>query len=534
MKATQLPLILHLTATLLAFSAPSASAAIHYVNVDGASPMPPFTNWTTAALTIQDSVDAAAPGDQILVTNGIYQTGGRVVYGGMTNRVAVDRAVTVQSVNGAAVTVIQGFQVPGTTNGNNAIRSVYLSNGAALVGFTLTKGATGSSGDDLSEQSGGGVWCESSTAVVSNCVLAGNSASSIGGGAVSGTLNACILTGNAACFGGGGSAGGILNDCVITANWGHYGGGAAGSTLNRCTVAGNLGFFGGGAFDSRLNNCALSTNLAGNGGGVSGGTANNCVIEGNMATGVGGGAVNATLDNCTVTANAATPAGGGVVASIVNSCIVYYNKAPNEDNFSGSFLSYSCTFPLPANGIVNVASPPLFMDVGSGNLRLQSNSPCINAGSNAWMPVDRDLDGNPRIIGGKVDIGAYEFQSPTSSISFAWLQQYGLALDGSADFVDADGDGMNNWQEWQARTDPTDKLSVLRLLSLSATSSNITVSWQSVPGVNYFLERSGKFDNSPPFFAIVASRLASHAVTTSFSDTNTAGLGPFFYRVGVE
>src|SRR6266436_6097477 len=47
---------------------------------------------------------------------------------------------------------------------------VLVTNGASLYGFTLTNGfAQGSYG--------GGVWCESASAVVSNCVLSGNWAS---------------------------------------------------------------------------------------------------------------------------------------------------------------------------------------------------------------------------------------------------------------------------------------------------------------------------------------------------------------------
>ena len=135
------------------------------------------------------------------------------------------------------------------------------------------------------------------------------------------------------------------------------------------------------------------------------------------------------------------------------------------------------------------------------------------------------------MVGGTVDIGAYEFQPGTSGAFIGWLQRYGLPTNGSADHTDSDHDGMNNWQEWVCGTCPTNPLSVLRLLSAAPAGTNVTVSWQSVTGVSYFLARSANLA-SP--FTVVATNILGQAGTTTYGDTNATGAGSLFYRVGVN
>jgi hypothetical protein len=167
-----------------------------------------------------------------------------------------------------------------------------------------------------------------------------------------------------------------------------------------------------------------------------------------------------------------------------------------------------------------------------GNVRLQGNSPCINAGFNAYVSGLTDLDGNPRIVSGTVDIGAYEYQGPGSLISYGWLQQYGFATDGSADFADPDGDGRSNWQEWRCGTDPTNTLSVLRLLSPTPSGTNLSVQWQSVAGLSYFLESTTNLSASPTF-TLLATNVFGQAGITTYTDTNAPGVSRL-YRIGVS
>jgi hypothetical protein len=195
-------------------------------------------------------------------------------------------------------------------------------------------------------------------------------------------------------------------------------------------------------------------------------------------------------------------------------------------------MSYCDTTPLPA-GLGNIANDPAFVSDG-GDFHLQSNSPCINAGNNAYAPGSLDLDGNSRIVGGTVDIGAYEYQTPTSVISYAWLQQYGLPTDGSVDYADIDGTGFNVYQDWIAGLNPTNSSSVLAMLAPAAVNNaaGITASWQSVSNILYNLQRSTNLTASSPFITI-QSNIVGHAGTTSYTDTSATNNLPYFYRVGV-
>jgi hypothetical protein len=401
----------------------SAQATTHYVVVNNINATSPYTNWATASTVIQDAVYAAVAGDEILVTNGTYQDirGG---FGG-NSAVLVDRPVNIRSVGGPRLTIIEPEAHAG--------RCVYLTNGASLSGFTLTGGQAGS---------GGGVY----GGTLTNCIIAGNQATgstpsqytniASGGGAFGCTLYNCTLSNNTVRLIN--PAGAILYS---------YGGGAAYCTLNDCVLTGNSAIspdilfgafnyaFGGGVYQCTLNSCTLIGNWA---------SVSNYIETASGISAYGGGAYGCTLNNCTLCGNSASAwsydfnsdaSGGGVGSCTATNCILFGNFYMGQDQAEVYYYCEDCVSPGTLNGN-NCSGDPFFVDTnGWANLRLQSNSPCINAGNNAFAPTGPDLDGNPRIIGGTVDIGAYEFQS-LSLINFSVVSnQAGFSITGQSNQV---------------------------------------------------------------------------------------------------
>ena len=141
------------------------------------------------------------------------------------------------------------------------------------------------------------------------------------------------------------------------------------------------------------------------------------------------------LINCTLAGNAARTAAGirnyAAVTLTMTNCILWGNQADEgsgEDaqiinTASVTEVNHSCIqgWTGALGGAHNTGANPMLVDpdgtdnvpgTADDNLRLQTDSPSIDAGDNAVVSVAYDLDGHPRIVNGTVDMGAYEFQPP--------------------------------------------------------------------------------------------------------------------------
>ncbi|MBO7725389.1 MAG: hypothetical protein J6S40_02880 [Thermoguttaceae bacterium] len=222
-------------------------------------------------------------------------------------------------------------------------------------------------------------------------------------------------------------------------------------------------------------------------------TLTNCTVTGNSAIYCSGGGIfnddgTLTLRNCTVAGNTTNGAGGGIyisanddiyvvafssAAAYLYNTIIVQNKASNSGNdvccSTGSLYAYN-TLSSFAGWTESSDCPaydpslPLFADAANWDYTLAVNSQAIDKGDNSYISgYSADLAGNPRIVSGTVDIGAYEYQV-TSSLDIT-IKDYTGDYDGQAHSITVSGlqDGdvvaySKNGTDWSssnyAYTDP--------------------------------------------------------------------------------
>lgn len=289
---------------------------------------------------------------------------------------------------------------------------------------------------------GGGVWnLSSATVTLNDCTLTGN-VSAAGGGVENSygtaTLRNSTLTHNTARIAGGGlyDYGGTstLVNCTISGNSAGEGGGIVGTnywdpiTLIGCTVSGNTAAGQGGGIsmfdcDVTLDNSTVAGNTSGsNGGGiynlVGTLTLNNSTISGNIAAGAGGGLYNlcaaTTLNNTLVAGNRSSTTARDISGPIS----VPYGGLPSRNNLIGDGTGMTGLANNSNGNRVGTRSAPinpLLAPLGNyggltQTMALLPGSPAIDAGNNALIPagITTDQRGDPRIVNGRVDIGAFE------------------------------------------------------------------------------------------------------------------------------
>ena len=440
-----------------------------YVKADGTGDYP----------TIQAAVNASRNGDIVLVADGIYTGNGNrdIDYKG--------KAITVRSENGPENCIIDC-----QATSSDPHRGFYFNNSedrkSIVDGFTIKNGFQDGSG--WLNVTGAGIICWQTSPTIKNCVI--SQCSAWGGAAiycsnwnnpnVGSSITNCVIKNNTS--GAIGAIGfkdstAVISDCEIIDNISSSGGidfERTNIVIENCYIARNDGVGIHCSNDSCpvISNCVISNNRTDYYGGgfrfvdcdqSPGPKLINCLISGNTAGQEGGGIGLAnsnilTILNCTIVGNSAEITGGGIFArdDVFVSNSILWNNTPNqaEGNIPIEYSNIQGGW----SGEGNINTDPLFVNLGGGDYHLLSGSPCIDVGDPNFImePGMTDIDGQPRVMGIRVDMGADEFFVNTPPVADAGADQtvYVCAdgmtevkLDGSGSF-DADGDELTYLWSW--------------------------------------------------------------------------------------
>jgi len=122
--------------------------------------------------------------------------------------------------------------------------------------------------------------------------------------------------------------------------------------------------------------------------------------------------------NNTIAANTGVGvAFAGYGLDAVRNCIIYANGTAVTDPLGTPNIAYSCSN-VPLAGVGNFVADPLFAEAAAGDYHLTPASPCINRGDPGydWNPAVFDYDGDLRVIGGRLDVGADETAAASTPV----------------------------------------------------------------------------------------------------------------------
>jgi hypothetical protein len=123
-----------------------------------------------------------------------------------------------------------------------------------------------------------------------------------------------------------------------------------------------------------------------------------------------------------------------------------------------------------------------------------------------------------------------------TSFSFLFLLLHAFPALAAVHYIDANSAAplspYNSWASAANNTDPTNPLSFLQLLKPVVSSNSVTLTWQSGPGIPYFLQRSTNLIAQP--LSVLQTDIPGGSNTTTYTVTTATNFGPYFYSVGVK
>ncbi|WP_293786693.1 MBG domain-containing protein [uncultured Pedobacter sp.] len=352
---------------------------------------------------------------------------------------------------------------------------------AELDGFSVKDGNAAINGYYITVKSrniwarhGGGIYNYSSSPVINRCKFYDNKCFLFGGGIFNEINSSPVIKhssfyqNSATLYGNGGGIynnGGnqTITDCIFSNNYGGSTGGGiyndsnSSTQISRCSFNNNTASDGGGMYNykstSNISLCNFYKNFASKetgSGGLTNDSQSSATISQSIFYGnIGGYVVHNTQSstawfiNISMSGNVNTSNNGPALGlyldynsngSIVNSIIYNDLNSTNTQVIceNGGQLTIKSSIvrgfnPYKAKNIAPdqvITNDPLFNDPSKGDLTLQSKSPAIDKGNNdaytnagGQLSTDKDLAGNQRLAGSAIDMGAFEAQFISQSIT---------------------------------------------------------------------------------------------------------------------